>query len=141
MSTIAYDGKTIAADRLCTVGDTPIPFQKVGKISGMVFGCAGYAEDTVLFAKWLKDEMPRGDKLPKLETRFRAIVIDVTGDAFLYFDKLVPIPLEKGRQWAFGSGGEFAMGAMAMGVSAALAVEIATKLDVNTGLGVDVIEI
>ena len=142
MSTIAYDGNTLAGDRMCTVGNTPMPFQKIGKINGMTFGCAGYAEDTVLFAEWVKTGMIRSSNtVPKLSTNFHAICIDANGDVYLYFEKLVPIPHQKGKPWAFGSGGEFAMGAMAMGATAKDAVEIATQFDINTGLGVDVIKL
>lgn len=56
MTVIAYDGKSIAADRQASTTDTIYGYQtKLMKWSGGVWTSAGRLTDHVQFAKWLED--------------------------------------------------------------------------------------
>jgi ATP-dependent protease HslVU (ClpYQ) peptidase subunit len=67
------------------------------------------------------------------------IVWDAQGLRY-YEDGPIPETVEHGF-WAFGSGRDFAIAAMACGKSAREAVEIACQFDTGCGLGVDVMQI
>lgn len=141
LSTVAYDGKMLAGDRMCVFGGTPIQFEKVRRLYGWVtVGCVGGASDALLFMDWVGAGRTPESK-PELEDNFCAIVLEGNGDAWVFGSQLVAIPIDPNKPWAIGSGGDFAMGAMAMGADAEQAVEIASKYDIYTGLGVDVIEL
>lgn len=132
MTTIAFDGKTLAADTLWQSAyrqqhDTP----KIRRRGGLVWGTAGDASDGFIFDEWLADGMPK-DKKPTLSDKdgFVALVVE-NGVAYRYEGALVRIPA--GVPAATGSGCEIAMGAMMAGASAKRAVEIAIKLNSGSG--------
>lgn len=73
-----------------------------------------------------------GDK-PSL----RALVVKPDGSAHLFDDSAWASGPIESTTFAIGSGGEYALGAIAMGASAARAVEVAISLDVHSGGPVD----
>lgn len=139
MTTIAWDGTSLAGDRLRSFNGTPVPATKVFRIGRLLVGCAGDSEDCVSFIAWIAAGMDQKAP-PKMES-LDALVID--GDnknqVFWYSQRCIPLPLEV-KQWALGSGADYALGAMHAGANAHRAVTIACGLDVNSGLGVDVVE-
>lgn len=96
---------------------------------------------TVSFSRsvieWLNMGAPADNKpeMPGPDDSFTVLVVTEAG-LFTYVDSLTPVALGQ-LQWALGSGGEYALGAMAAGASAKRAVEIACALDVSSGMGVD----
>lgn len=140
MTTIAWDGKTLAGDRQRACGNTPVPTTKVFRATKrndpcmVAYGCAGDSNDCIAFQEWV-----RGGEKPAFKS-LAVLAVDEAGHPW-YMDegaKWWPI----GRPvWAVGSGADYAIGAMAAGKSAREAVEIATEWDVHTGLGVDVLEL
>lgn len=140
MTTIAWDGRSLAADRQTTAGGTPTETCKVFEAFSptgerWLYGCAGNSGECHEFTRRVQTglEMPAFNDLQVL-----AIGPDgsiwVAGSPAMFWDR-------KGTdKWAAGSGADYALGAMRAGATAFMAVEIATALDVHTGLGVDVLE-
>lgn len=145
MTTIAYDGKTLAADRCSWCSGVRRAVCKVQKVSHarrgdllVAFaGDAGYAGQVL---DWLIGAGPRPDPLTKFDRQDLNIVCAVAVD-------------RNGRIWeinraldwcefdepifAHGAGQEFAWGALEAGADAVRAVEIAAKRSDYAALGVD----
>ena len=139
MTTIAWDGKSIAADKLCGGRYT---VNKIWKLpDGSVIGGAGLYDHIVEVVAWIA-EGGNEDKRPKLpesqEEGSDLLLVDADGKAYwLTWPYLRKVPITE-KYEAIGSGSEFALGAMAMGASAQRAVQIASRFDPNTGRGVTV---
>ncbi len=143
MTTIAWDGKTLAADRRAT--DSEGQIKTVSKLrraaDGRLLAAAGSVCRCGVLLDWLAD--PQSGARPAFqdvsEDYVDGIEILLTGVArlhqrFGYVDILDPFT-------AIGSGSGIALGAMAAGKTAAEAVEIAARFDSGTGNGIDVLEL
>lgn len=150
MTTIAFDGKTLAADSQTTQGCCRLSLQaekifQVPKsdpwfVMGQhvaAFGVAG----TLQASHYVREAM-KGYGGLNVNTTFPKgvaaswLAITHDGDVFVggqYEDDNVAWLTKVTAPIAIGSGSEYAMGAMAAGVTAVGAVEIAAKFDVNTG--------
>lgn len=140
MTTIAWDGKTLAADKLAAYGNLKNTVTKIFRIgSGELVGCAGDFTFCLSLIEWVKQgrvpvDFPshgrdKDDWQPLL-------VIEVDGTPSLYERTPYPIRNEQ-RCVAYGSGRDFARAAMHIGKTAREAVEVACELDVGSGNGVD----
>jgi len=135
VTTVAWDGKTLAADRrmagyMTTCKIFPIP-------GGYVAG-AGTMDQLVEVAAWLQEG---GDK-PRLPDDPESEFIVVRGsEAFwLSWPYLREVRIREPFA-ALGSGSEYALGALAMGADARTAVAVAAQFDPHTGGGVDAVDI
>ena len=137
MTTIAWDGKTLAADRMASVGNSKnASTKKIYAIKGGGYAAtSGHAGAGELMFRWLDhgaviDDYPLSD--PELCT-----VIVITEDGqLLQYDGPMPVRLNAGY-YAIGSGRDFALAAMHLGHDAKKAVEVASVLDQSTGNGID----
>jgi hypothetical protein len=137
MTTIAWDGTTLAADKQSSWGGTPVPTTKVFKLqapdgSYILYGGAGHSMQLGAFHRWLRGETT--DKPTLLDVAF--LMIDSQRRVWMTDQTLNWATLNKAR-WALGSGADYALGAMEAGATASEAIEIASRLDASTGLGVD----
>lgn len=148
MTTIAWDGKSLAGDRMLSIGSAAVRSPK-SKIQRIVFcgeeslvGGAGSVEAIGAFICWLKsggadDRAP----LPSDSDGCQYSVIVANRNGVYYFaNSTKPVFLGK-VAWAIGSGADYALGAIAAGVSSKKAVQIASKYDTSTGMGVDSLSI
>lgn len=139
MTCIAWDCRTLSADRQRTNGGTPTTMRKVRKMTApdgrkFLVGCCGRSDFIQMFLNWLAGgERPA---FPVTED-FAAIVIDQKRRIWVIHDSLTYVQITGIPHWAIGSGGNYAMGAMEFGATSAEAVRVAHALDVNCGLGVD----
>jgi len=78
----------------------------------------------------LISQMSNGEELDPALFEDVTLIVVSKGKVIEY---LGPIGLNVKRNWAWGSGRELALGAMAAGATAASAVNIAKKYDINTG--------
>lgn len=137
MTTIAWDGLRLAGDRKRELDTHLTRARKVYRIQNKtgvyLVGCAGDCDDCVAFLRWMEGraEKPR-------PFRLTALVVDGRGRLWSVTEKLVYVRV-RANLWAIGSGGDYALGAMHAGKSAADAVRIASKLDKASGFGVDVV--
>ena len=137
MTTIAWDGETIAADGMGIWGGTCYRTQKLRLVQRApgdfwVFGLSGDAPHCqALFEYWegLRSEAP----IPTPETGINALCVELaSGKCWFASDqRLVWTPVS--GNFAIGSGAEYALGALMVGTSALMAVQVAGQLDVNTG--------
>ncbi|AXF51106.1 HslV family protein [Salmonella phage SPAsTU] len=154
MTTIAFDGNTLASDSQLTAGTLRLDSNTkkiyrpesneqwvVDGKRAIAFGVAGSLGATEIVHGALRSVMVGYSGLNST-TRFikgeslKYIVITESGEVYAggqYSDEEIPWLAKVQPPIAVGSGSEYAMGAMAAGVSAAEAVRIAMHFDVNTG--------
>lgn len=154
MTTIAYDGHTIAADTLETFSNgerCPYPVEKIMRCSipGMLGQrlpqersqrvIVGYSGSLVgarrLLQHYVTSQRVLGQPIHQPDgdnSNMIVIHLDESNRAFLVSNAggLVEIT---GKKMALGSGSDYALGAMYAGYSAHRAVEVAARLNVFTG--------
>lgn len=142
MTTIAYDGKTLVADRQCTHESTGrrSELTKVFKLENNdCFQAIGFSGNPDCIPRVLRGLEQNDYDWETNEIKFVALLIDWAGTAWLVEEEgevcEVPTP------WSIGSGSAFAHGAMEADCTAQEAVKIASNLDMYTGRGFDEIEI
>lgn len=135
MTTIATDGKVIAADSR-GVSDFILQgnINKVFRLKdGSIAAFAGHSLCYSAAIEWLNG----GEKPNFKDAEFYALILDSDGVWYVddnYHKERMPAP------YAIGSGCKFAMAAMLAGASPKEAVRIASKLDENTGGRIRVME-
>lgn len=140
MTAIATDGKTIAADSMMTFGRERCinPIEKIAVEGQMIFATAGVPIKDALIDWFTSGSRPHC--APRsTEELWYMLVIDPKQMLFLSSQVPYPVPVE--APFAFGAGGEYAMGAMLNGASPKEAVEIAIKASTACGGPVQVIDI
>lgn len=163
MTTIATDGRSMAADGRMTLGDMIIKedVDKICKVeheeSGEMLlvgiaGCVAWKDEFIEFARssYLGDGSflgtrlvltPESDEVAELRdpATTRALILTQQGRVFMVLHG-EPI-LEVSKCQAIGSGSEFAIGALLAGKTPGESVIIASKVDVNTNSVVQEIHI
>lgn len=145
MTTIATDGVTIAADGLRCSGDEPLSYaeRKLVVDSGVIYAFMGDFAAMPAAIAWHKAgadprEAPRHWDGP--DGGWTLIVIERGPKCTLYRSRL-PYPDPHPFPQAFGSGCNFAMGALLAGASPRNAIEVASRLNVYTGGEIQVVNI
>lgn len=146
MTTIAWDGKTLAADRCSWSGGARRRVRKVFKVraaDGRMFLVAFAGSGTFALAvlAWMRGGT-RPDPLAFLKPdelgNQCALVIDEQRRVWQLGSDLFYSQMRE-RVYAFGGGQDFAWGALEGGADARRAVEIAMKRSDYAGLGVDTV--
>lgn len=147
MTTIAWDSrtKTMVGDRRSAYHGNGVT--KVRRIyDGALVGFAGCVETALAALDWVEVTLVQtGGRLdgpgvpnrPDLSEPITLLVVLPDGRALYCHEKLRFIPVS-GPHFAIGSGGGYAMGAMAFGATALEAVRIAAHYDDATGSEFDV---
>lgn len=141
MTTVVYcrTDRVLAADRRVVNGCDKIcaPMTKIRRLSdGSMVGVSGSVAALQLVAEWLDGGC---------EGRFRGpedseyLVISPDGDVHQIQDGIM-FEIEDDIPY-MGSGGQVALGAMAQGATAQEAVMIASRYDINSGDGVDMLQL
>ena len=144
MTTIVWDGKTLAADGRMTQGNQvsddcreKIFIDSKSELRGATVICyalAGAADMTLRVGKWISEGCPHeveGHPLDWGEAYFEVIII-TTNSCFVYCSESNDL-LEIFHGTVLGSGGEFAQTAMHMGKDAKASVKIAAEMDLFSG--------
>ena len=146
MTTIAWDGRTVAADRQGCSSHMRLSgsYNKLMQVGDTVYAFTG----TLPYMQAMVDWHRAGAKPDKLPKSLRDSDNGGGGDLIVFkdgrcFSYTVEIPFadEQFAPAAFGSGFSFAIGALLAGVSAWGAVEVASKLDCYSGGGVTAIDL
>lgn len=126
MTTICWDGKTLAADSQAhTTFKSRI--RKLYRLpDGAIFGAAGLVQEALAVLAWLEG----GEKPGDLEN-FEGLIVTEAGASVIGMRLMREPVLEP--FYAIGSGAHFALAAMALGASAVEAVRIASRFDPGTG--------
>ena len=138
MTVIAWDGKTLVADKKAVRGDLMYRTTKIKKArSGELMGVCGAFNMGLQLFDWY-DSGANKDKFPSCSGDDWARLVVIGTDLIIktYEGKPFPIIVEEPFH-AWGSGCSFALAAMKMGADAVRAVEIASELSPECGLGID----
>jgi hypothetical protein len=138
MTTIAWDGTTLAGDKRATAGTVHHTITKVRR--GETGNLVGYAGNCALgeqvFA-WLCEGGERPDG--QFDKNDFCQVIEITPEGHcLKHERYGSFRIED-PFFAVGSGADFALMAMACGKTAVEAVQLTGRFDTNTGNGIDVL--
>lgn len=146
MTTIVWDGKTLAADRqMGGTANTPRTGNKIVRTwrDGEVFLLAfvGCAAHSIAVQEWWEHGMPSSKfpRPPVEDDPCTMFTIAKSGRVKCYMNYPWPVVLLDEHLVA-GSGADLARGALAAGANARQAVEIASLYDQATGMGVDTLE-
>lgn len=130
MTTIAWDGSTLAADSQYTGAHIEtVQLQKIKKLSsGAYFAFAGNPGEAEQVRKWINAGRPH-DRRPKVDD-FAALIVRKHSVHFMDH-ALEEVPMK--APVAIGSGESIALTAMDCGKTAVEAVRLAVKRDPDTG--------
>lgn len=142
MTTIAFDGRYLAADRLCNASGTKERVHKIFRCARFLYGGCGPTGEVMEVAHWLRSgaAWKEAPEFSEAEVRGVAVRVGKSPKAFLVCGKTARLMPIAERFFAAGSGRDAARAALFMGASARDAVLIAAKVDLCTGLGVDVVD-
>lgn len=141
MTTIATDGKTIAADGRSFLGDVwhRDDKEKIFVEDGSIFAFAGDRPIRDAVVKWYKSGADASQIPPAKNPTWTLMVVDRRGITII--DSECPYPTEIVPPFAMGSGSIYAFGAMDAGCSPEEAVKAASRRDPYTGGEIQVINI
>lgn len=149
MTVVAWDGKTLAADKRTNFGGLHATTTKLQRIKGSfqlcggLVGCAGNTAQIAEFVDWLENGC-QAATFPAVqrdsEKCVSALVVTPDGHLLQYENTPFPIRIEN-KFWAIGSGRDFAMAAMYIGKTAYDAALVACALDISCGNGIDALRL
>lgn len=143
MTVIAWDGKTLAADKQMGMA-YPRSVTKIRRLpSGELIGVTGMFDQGLELINWY---VAGAD--PSTFPAFQAnedknselIIVRTDGVVCSLANRPIVMPLENIHH-AVGSGRDFAAAAMYLGLNAARAVEVAIALAGDCGIGIDTLEL
>lgn len=141
MSIIAFDGKIVAADRQATIADMRTTSQKIFKIKDVIVGFTGCNDKGLELVEWFKNG-ERKDVFPKSNDKDNWSRLCVFKKNNIYYYEATPEKIiVKDKRIAYGSGRDFAIGAMEFGANAIEAVKVACKYSVGCGMGIQYFKI
>lgn len=140
MTIIAWDGRVLAADKMSSSGGF---IRKVTKIYVVPEGIVGFCGSGVAaraMLEWFRNGR-KADLWPKIQGSDKdaySLFVDWSGRHWTYEDWPHPIPQE--NSWdAIGSGRDYAAAMLHTGQGAVRAVQVASDLCIDCGMGYDVI--
>lgn len=141
MTVIAWDGKTLAADRQVTSGYTKNKrTTKIRKFENVICGVTGESKYADALFKWVEGGRIK-ERFPSFsdDNQVMLVVID-DKELTEYWASTFETKYPRNEIAAWGTGKELALGAMAAGADAKKAVEIASEYNLYCGGGIDVVE-
>lgn len=143
MTVIAFDGKTLAADKQASFGGLLRTVTKIHRIGSLLVGGSGEVAFIGNMLEWIRNgrdpatfpasQRDKDDWQP-------IMVVEPDGCMLIYERSPHPVRWQD-RFGAIGSGRDYAMAAMHLGRSAAEAVGVACALDAGCGNGIDTLEL
>lgn len=143
MTTIAWNGRYVAADTKqgTLQQNCAVPFEKIRVCGDVVYAFSGYMAWFDAWIEWHKAGAdPSNTPVCKYPSSESTLIVFKDGKCFSYSYEM-PYPEENHAPDAWGSGAQYALGAMAADVAIRRAVDIATKLDPGSGGPVQVIDL
>lgn len=143
MTVIAWDGKTLAADKQCTIADLRRTVTKVHRVGKCLVATTGSTAQGQEMVQWVRSGC-KPESFPESQRDkddWAATVVVRAGPVLDLYER-TPYPTRyEDKQFAIGSGRDYAIAAMYLGKCAVDAVKIASEFDVHSGMGVDVLEL
>lgn len=142
MTTIAFDGRTLASDGQVSGGYiSSYKYKKIFSKNGWLIGAAGRLSECAMFIEWFEkwlhaqEGREQGIKVDPVEPfdreEFTALVISPERECMVFESGRDMFEVE--APFAIGSGSPFAIAAMKAGAGAKKAVEVAIDLDPYSG--------
>jgi ATP-dependent protease HslVU (ClpYQ) peptidase subunit len=140
---IAWDGTTLAADKRSTCVGYPHTVTKIHRVPGGLVGLAGNASHAMAVLQWFKTRRdPATWPKPPEEGACDTIFISDDGEIYEFWGKGGGFyERYENKFTATGSGRDYALAAMELGKTAREAVELACKMDIFCGNGIDTLEL
>jgi 20S proteasome alpha/beta subunit len=138
MTTIAWDGKTLAADkRAVNNGYSGGTVTKIHHWTGGLCAFSGDLDVGMQMVQWLRDGANPA-KYPAQQEKNACVFLVIMRDGRTCRYESTPVALWfENEQQAMGSGRDYALAAMHLGKTAREAVEVAIALDCGSGNGID----
>lgn len=130
--------RIIVSDTRCSDDNSMVRVSKIRRIKGGLVGCAGGWSEILYFwdkigGKRVKDGV--------LHDQADFCGIELARDGLYLYDPAGRRYSIKDEFYAIGSGGPYALGAMAMGATPEEAVAIASRFDPGTGSEIEVLQL
>lgn len=143
MTVIAWDGKTLAADKRACYGGMICTVTKIFRVGDLLVGGSGELPYVLAMIEWVR----QGRQLEAFPNAQRSkddwqplLVIEADGSPSLYERTPYPVRYEH-QAIAIGSGREYARAILHIGRSAREAVQVTCDLESSCGNGIDVLEL
>lgn len=141
MTVIAWDGRTLAADKQATCSGLIRTVTKIHRFGDLLVAGSGDLDRAEASFLWVKngrdpDAFPR----PASDTDYVDLLVIEGGRTLKYERTPQPLVFEDAH-FAMGSGRDYAIAAMHLGLSARDAVLLASKFDSGCGNGIDTLEL
>ena len=135
MSIVVWDGKVLAADGQTSNGLLAEPATKIFELGdGGVAAFTGTYDVGLAMVAWARNDGAKWPAAQETDRWSRLTVASPDRTVRVFEQEECGIPLET-TYGAWGSGRDFALGAIAMGADAVRAVQIASKFCVHCGFG------
>lgn len=147
MTTVAFDGRFIAADTMADHSGLKMPVCKIYRTENIVLAGAGMHHQIAAYFRKVKDLdlatiLSLGYPDYDAEKNYPGMILIGRGNPTLAYYLGADTWMKMGRKYhSVGSGRDFALAAMALGKTAHEAVELASTFDVYTGGSVDCFEV
>jgi len=148
MTVIAWDGKTLSADKQTTAGSMKRKLRKITRLdNGHLIGATGNSTDCKRYMEWYdsvcKKEVGEFVKFPTWQgdSHPHLMVVTPWKGVYMYTGTDEYLDYTENDVFAIGSGAEYALGAMRAGADSVKAIEIASEFDAYCGMGIDSIEL
>ena len=143
MTVIAWDGRTLAADKMGDADGLRRTTTKIRRFDGGLFGSAGAASRGAEMFAWIVSgadpaTVPSFQLSP--DDYQSVMVVRNDGTVWVYGCSAYPFQMEDPFH-AIGSGRDFAVAAMHLGCNATQAVEVASRFESGCGMGIDTLEL
>ena len=140
MSVIAWDGRTMAADKRSCIGTLIRTTTKIFRVGDALCAYAGDAAGGEEMLAWFKAGAKPADFPPGQRTdEWSGLLVVRRGEILKYERNPYPVRFED-KCFAIGCGRDFALAAMHLGHDARTAVEVAIAFDSGCGNGIDTME-
>ncbi len=144
MTVIAWDGKTLAADKAASCAGFKNTVTKIHRVPGGLVALAGDGDSALDLLAWFRGGRMASDypacQKGHADERASAIFIDQDRRIWTY-DKSANAQHNEQPFIALGSGRDYALSVMFLGLGARLGVEVACALDAYCGNGIDTLEL
>ncbi len=140
MTAIAWDGHTLAADRLVQENGARLTTTKVQKINGLLVAACGCADYAVQMMEWVRQGRIASE-FPKAEDDEddTSLIVIEPGPRICVYQKCgFPVVIDD-PWYTDGAGRHHAAAALYLGCDAHRAVEVACALHVDCGGGIDTV--
>lgn len=131
----------MAADRRSAEGNSKVgSASKIFKVNGHLIGFSGRADTAALLRYWFENGAKPEEWPDPYDDETDCSMIVVTPDNQVMYYERFPVPLVMENEYfALGSGRDYALAALELGCNPEQAVEVACKLDLFSGNGIDVL--